>query len=881
MKQETGRNDSVQPLIYHKRLIHKKKISELVDFNSLQTLLDYFYEVVGIADAIIDLDGIVLLGSGWQDTCTKYHRVHPVTCAKCIGSDTSLTTRMLKGEEYALYRCPNGLVDAATPIKIEGDHVANFFLGQFFLAPPDLAFFRKQAAEFGFNEKSYLEAVSKVPIVSEKKVRFIMKFLVSLTEVLGKMGLQQIKLNEALRTLEAHDKLKDEFLANTSHELRTPLNGIIGLAESLIDGVTGELPDKTKANLAMIMGSGKRLFALVNDILDFSKLKQKELELQLKSVGLREIVDIVLTLSQHLKGQKDLQLINAIDFNLPLAYADENRLQQIFYNLVGNAVKFTKSGTVEVTAKVISQNIEICVADTGIGIPADKLERIFESFEQAEGSTAREYGGTGLGLTVTRQLVQLHGGNIWVESTPAIGSQFKFTLPIAEGREIKRPSQSLVSNKTLLETVVSAETVVSTSQIREGQFKILAVDDEPVNLQVLVNHLSLHDYTVIQASSGFEALRLLEDGLKPDLILLDVMMPKMTGYEVMRKIRETYELNELPTILLTAKNQISDLVTGLEVGANDYLMKPVSKNELLARVKIHLKLHHLNTAYSRFVPHAFLKFLNKESIVDIQLGDHIEKEMTILFSDIRNFTSLSEKMTPKENFDFINAYLSRMAPIIAQHQGFIDKYIGDAIMALFPTSADEAVSTSIAMLKKLAAYNKKRQKSGLEPIAIGIGLNTGLLMLGTIGDENRMDGTVISDAVNLASRIEGLTKMYGAALLISEETYAHLNDVSQYAIRTIDRVTVKGKSEPVTVYEVFDGDAPSLLELKMQTRDDFESGLIHYREKEFVEAITCFEQVLQININDQAAKIYINRCKHWKKVGIPSNWMGVEILDSK
>ncbi|EDN72215.1 adenylate/guanylate cyclase [Beggiatoa sp. SS] len=194
---------------------------------------------------------------------------------------------------------------------------------------------------------------------------------------------------------------------------------------------------------------------------------------------------------------------------------------------------------------------------------------------------------------------------------------------------------------------------------------------------------------------------------------------------------------------------------------------------------------------------------------------------------------------------------------------------------------DEAVSASCAMLKKLATYNQERQESSLEPIAIGIGLNTGLLMLGTVGGENRMDGTVISDAVNLASRIEGMTKMYGAALLISEETYAHLNDPSQYGIRTIDRVKVKGKSEPVTVYEVFDGDAPHLAELKMKTRDDFEKGLAHYRQKAFTEATRCFEQVLRTHPDDKAAQIYLGRCQHWQKVGVPDDWEGVEALDSK
>ena len=245
------------------------------------------------------------------------------------------------------------------------------------------------------------------------------------------------------RSLQQANRLKDEFLANTSHELRTPLNGIIGLAEALIDGATRELPPATRSNLAMIISSGRRLASLVNDILDFSKLRYKNLELQLTPVDLRSIADVVLTLSQPLVGG-NIQLVNAIPQTLPPANAYENRLQQIFHNLSGNAIKFTESGTVEVSAAMVDRSggngadrdkelLAITISDTGIGISEDKLDRIFESFEQAEGSTARKYGGTGLGLAVTRQLVEVHEGTIYVKSEVGKGSQFTVTLPIARG----------------------------------------------------------------------------------------------------------------------------------------------------------------------------------------------------------------------------------------------------------------------------------------------------------------------------------------------------------------------------------------------------------------------------------------------------------------
>lgn len=294
------------------------------------------------------------------------------------------------------------------------------------------------------------------------------------------------------------------------------------------------------------------------------------------------------------------------------------------------------------------------------------------------------------------------------------------------------------------------------------------------------------------------------------------------------------------------------------------------------------QLTELNLAYERFVPREFLSLLDKQSVVDINLGDQVEKEMTILFSDIRDFTTLSETMTPQDNFEFINAYLGQMEPIIHQHQGFIDKYIGDAIMALFPSSADDAVSGAIAMLTALTRYNQILQTAEFQPLKIGIGIHTGALMLGTVGGQDRMDGTVISDAVNSASRIEDLTKIYGVKLLISETTYSRLQDTSQYAIRTIDRVRVKGKTAPITIYEVFNSDSPYLFKLKKQTLADFEQGLKHYRQKQFLEAQNYFQKILSISADDQAVRLYLKRCKHFQQEGVPDDWEDVkEVVESE
>ncbi|MEG4321086.1 MULTISPECIES: AAA family ATPase [unclassified Microcoleus] len=280
----------------------------------------------------------------------------------------------------------------------------------------------------------------------------------------------------------------------------------------------------------------------------------------------------------------------------------------------------------------------------------------------------------------------------------------------------------------------------------------------------------------------------------------------------------------------------------------------------IENARLYNNLTELNQAFERFVPRQFLQFLDKESIVDVKLGDQVQQEMSVLFSDIRDFTTLSESMTPQDNFNFINAYLSRLEPAITANEGFIDKYIGDAIMALFSGEADNAVKAGIDMLHRLAEYNQHRAASGYVPIKIGIGINTGSLILGTVGGKNRMDSTVISDAVNLASRIESLTKKYGVSMLISHETFYSLPDSNQYAIRLIDRVAVKGKSETVSIFEVFDADRPETYEGKVATRTVFEEALVLYHLQKLRDAERLFAECLRRNPTDKAAQIYQQRC---------------------
>ena len=270
----------------------------------------------------------------------------------------------------------------------------------------------------------------------------------------------------------------------------------------------------------------------------------------------------------------------------------------------------------------------------------------------------------------------------------------------------------------------------------------------------------------------------------------------------------------------------------------------------------------VSSTMKRFIPAEFLEILDKADVVDLRLGDHVKKEMTIFFSDIRSFTELSEHLTVEENFNFINSYLSRMVPIVTDNDGFVDKYIGDGIMALFPGEGgpDKAIGAAIAMQSKMVEYNGHRAKMGYRPLSMGVGVHTGDLMLGVIGVDSRMENTVISDAVNLCSRLQAITKAFNISLAISEQAFKELEDPGRYKYRFIGKVKVKGKSAPVSVFEIYDGIAPDLFERKMKANTYFEQGMLSYYQKDFGGAMYYFKRVLEIIPEDGASAFYLDNC---------------------
>ena len=393
------------------------------------------------------------------------------------------------------------------------------------------------------------------------------------------------------------DKLKDEFLANTSHELRTPLNGIIGITESLIEGVAGKVSDGIRSNLSMVVHSGRRLARLVNDILDFTRLKNRDVTLRKQAVDIRALTEIVVEPFKWTLKDRDISLKTRFPGEIPHVAGDEDRIQQILYNLLGNAVKFTEKGAVTVSARVADAMVELTVADTGRGIPEERLEQIFEPFEQADASDSGSMEGAGLGLSITKNLVELHGGRIRVASTLGNGTTFSFTLPVSErdpDPDGTAAPGELLENKwtqTEMAEVPPLDDVPALTADSEAPGpSVLVVEDDPVNLRVVTNHLSMEGISSITANNGYEALSLLDEGKKADLILLDIMMPGITGIEVCKRLRETYQPAELPIIMLTAKSRATDLVRSFQYGASDYLTKPFSREELMVRVRFHLKM---------------------------------------------------------------------------------------------------------------------------------------------------------------------------------------------------------------------------------------------------------------------------------------------------
>ncbi|MES9997076.1 ATP-binding protein [Desulfovibrio aminophilus] len=391
--------------------------------------------------------------------------------------------------------------------------------------------------------------------------------------------------NERLLRL---NRLKDEFLANATHELKTPLAGMVGISDSLLAGAGGGMSEAARGHLRMLSHSGKRLSRLVDDVLEHARLEHMDVKLTLEPVRLEAAVRRVLTLTRGLATDKGLELRDCLPQNLPPVLADPGRLEQILFNLVGNGIKYTEHGWVELSARVLGQRLEVSVADSGAGIAPGDRERIFESYSQLAADDSGGTGGAGLGLAIARRLVELHGGELTVASGPAQGSVFNFTLPFCPATEAALPPAS--DRREEADPPTGLDDGPSPLGVTGPDYQVLIVDDEPVNLHVVATCLALAEITFKTARGGAEALALLGAGDQPGMVLLDVMMPGQDGYAVCREIRRSRGAASLPVVMLTCRGRVEDVLEGFAAGANDYVTKPFSREELVARVGTQLEL---------------------------------------------------------------------------------------------------------------------------------------------------------------------------------------------------------------------------------------------------------------------------------------------------
>ena len=399
------------------------------------------------------------------------------------------------------------------------------------------------------------------------------------------------EIDRRAKELEMASKYKSEFLANMSHELRTPLNSIILLSKFLMQNKTDEINDEDREKFAVIHKAGNDLLLLINDILDLSKIESGKMDLHYEKVTTSELSKDMKGLFGAVANEKKIEFV--IEDNFQGAFeSDKTKISQVLKNFLSNAFKFTKEGYVKlVFEKADAKHIKISVQDSGIGIPQDKLEMVFEAFKQVDGSISREYGGTGLGLSISKTIVDLMGGTITVESEVGKGSSFIVTLPIEHSEGfIEEKSESVPVVEQTKEPPI---TILLQDELEDEGYtealdkkSILIVDDDSRNIFTLSAVLENMGAEVYSAFNGKEALELLEEkGDLIDIVLMDVMMPTMDGLEAIRSIRKKEQFGDIPIIAITAKSLPEDRDKCLEAGANDYLAKPIDGKKLLAMIK--------------------------------------------------------------------------------------------------------------------------------------------------------------------------------------------------------------------------------------------------------------------------------------------------------
>jgi GAF domain-containing protein/class 3 adenylate cyclase/two-component SAPR family response regulator len=661
--------------------------------------------------------------------------------------------------------------------------------------------------------------------------------------------LYQTTRQQAEQLLEL-DRQKTEFFQNVSHEFRTPLTLTIGPLESAVAQGQGLSLDQS----VIALRNSRRLLRLVNQLLDLQRLDAGRMQPQFRPCQLLETVSQVVDSFRPYCEKKQISLQTVLQ-DCPTVYLDLEKFDKVLYNLLSNAIKFTETGgSIEILLRPEGQHCQVQIRDTGVGIRQDQLPYLFERFHQADGSASRSHEGSGLGLALVKELVELHGGRVMVDSVYGRGTTFTLWLPagmthLPVHQVIEIPAELEQARATVeladIETELQDEaescqsplalksdsaTPIAASLTRSADrtlslssdspcptAKVLVVEDNADMRSYVSSVLQRAGHEVHTARHGGEGFQIAQT-LQPHLIVTDLMMPMVSGLEMIQQVRQDAALRGTPIVLLTAKADADTRIEGAEKGADAYLSKPFNDRELLAEVRNLLslkenerKVAELNTYLTKSVLRRFLPppLVDKAAQGELTLDLRPEPRMiTVLFSDIIGFTQLSNTLRSRKVAELLNEYLTEMTHAIFEHGGTVDKFMGDAILAIFGApeeiSPNEQVRRAIAaarqMYRTLAELNDRWQAQGIEqPVQFRCGIHQGTAVVGMFGGEERADYTAIGPSVNIAARIQEAAE--ASTILVSAAVADYL-ELEEDAITKCSPLKLKGVDETVLTFSI-------------------------------------------------------------------------------
>ncbi|GBO54407.1 adenylate cyclase [Pseudanabaena sp. lw0831] len=623
------------------------------------------------------------------------------------------------------------------------------------------------------------------------------------------------------------DRQKTEFFQNLSHEFRTPLTLTIGPLEAAIEK-SQSLPLEQSV---IALRNCRRLLRLVNQLLDIQRLDAGKMQACFHPCNLVEFTSQTIDAFRPYCDRKNIHLFSEFS-ECPEIYLDLEKFDKVLYNLLSNAMKFTPSNgsvTINISADPDGKHCILSVHDTGIGIRQDQIPFLFDRFRQAEGSVNRSYEGSGLGLSLVKELVNLHGGNISVTSDYGYGTTFMIAIPTGKkhlpaNQVTNLPADLQISRASVeladLETDLGLEEdiFITDSEHEESPLtptgKILIVDDNRDLRGYLRRVLNQAGYSVISAHNGAHGYTQAQE-YRPDLIVTDLMMPQVSGLDLIAMIRQDPQLSGIPMILLTAKANEETRIEGTEMGADAYLAKPFNDRELLAEVRnllalktnerrvAQLNLYLTESVLKRFLPPSLVA---KAATGELSLDLRPEPRMiTVLFTDIVGFTSLANTLRSRRVAELLNQYLGAMTEAIFANGGTVDKFMGDGIMALFGAPEDcspneqvrRAVQTAKHMQRSLAVLNEEWAAHGIPKVRFRCGIHQGTAVVGMFGSAERSDYTAIGPTVNIAARIQSAAEP--DCILVSAAVADYLNDEE---LRKREPLKLKGVDETVLTFFV-------------------------------------------------------------------------------